>query len=86
MPTTTTGGGREPSSRAFGYSFAVLVLGLGGILVGVAVVESVPATVVGALVAVGYALVYVGFLASLYLDVRGDGTARRDRPMDGESG
>lgn len=86
MPTTNMGGERGPSSRALGYSFVVLVLGLVGILTGIALIETVPTTLVGAIVTIGYAMVYIGFLTSLYLDVRGNGTFRAERPLDGESG
>ena len=86
MPTVTNGEEQEPPVRLLGYSFGLLLLGLVGILVGVVIVESVPATVGGALIAAGYLLVYAGFLASLYLDLRGSDTVRTDRPLDGESG
>lgn len=86
MPTVTNGEEQEPEVRLFGYSFGLLLLGLAGILAGVVLVESVPATLGGALIAAGYLLVYVGFLASLYLDLRGGATPRTERPFDGESG
>lgn len=86
MPTVTNREEQEPPVRLLGYSFGLLLLGLVGILVGVVIVESMPATVGGALIAAGYLLVYAGFLASLYLDLRGGDTVRTDRPLDGESG
>lgn len=86
MPTVTNGEEQEAEVRLLGYSFGLLLLGLVGILLGVVVVERVPATLGGALIAAGYLLVYAGFLASLYLDLRGGETTRTDRPLDGESG
>lgn len=86
MPNVTNGEGQEPEVRLFGYSFGLLLLGLAGILVGVVLVESIPTTLGGALIAAGYLLVYLGFLSSLYLDLRGGATARTERPFDGESG
>lgn len=84
---TVDGENRDgPRARLFGYSFGLLLLGLAGILVGVAIVESVPATLGGAVIAGGFLLVYVGFLTSLYLDLRGPYTSRVSRPLDGESG
>lgn len=86
MATVDSGGAERPRTRLFGYSFGLLLLGLAGILVGVAVVESVPATLGGVLIAGGFLLVYVGFLTSLYLDLRGPCTSQVSRPLDGESG
>jgi hypothetical protein len=86
MATVDNGGEERPRPRLFGYSFALLLFGVVGILVGVVVVESVPATLGGALIAVGFGLVYVGFLTGLYLDLRGPRTAQVSRPLDGESG
>jgi hypothetical protein len=86
MSTLPNGGDEEPSPRLFGYSFGLLLLGLIGILVGVTIVGSVPATLGGALIATGYVLVYVGFLLGFYLDLRNPGTVRTERPLDGESG
>jgi len=78
----------ELPTRLLTYSVGILVLGLLGILGGVTLVEIVPATVWGGLLVFGYVLVYVGFLASLYADLRGGCTASTnpDRPLDGESG
>lgn len=86
MPTRDNGNDEDPEPRLFGYSFGLLVLGLVGILVGVVVLESVPATIGGALIVAGYVLVYAGVLASLYLDLRGSRQIRNERPLDGESG
>lgn len=86
MSTHTNGGEQEPDARKFGYSFGILLLGLVGILGGVMVLNAVPPTVGGAIIAAGYALVYVGFLSSLYLDLRDGRDSFRNRPLDGESG
>lgn len=86
MATGTNGEDEQPATRLFGYSFAVLVLGLVGILVGVVLIDSVPPTLGGGLIVAGYVLLYAGVLASLYLDLRGARTVRNERPLDGESG
>lgn len=83
-PVASDGEGAD--LRRLAYTFGVLLLGLVGILVGVVVVERVPATVGGALIAAGYVLVYAGFLGSLYLDLRDGSSPATDRPFDGESG
>lgn len=86
MATGTNDDDEAPATRLFGYSFALLVLGLVGILVGVVVIDTVPPTLSGGLVVAGYVLVYAAVLASLYLDLRGARTVRNERPLDGESG
>lgn len=83
-PVASEGDGSD--LRSLAYTFAILVLGLVGILVGVVVIQRVPPTVGGAIIALGYVLVYVGFLGSLYLDLRGGSSRSTERPFDGESG
>lgn len=84
--SSVTSDGADSDIRRFAYTFGVLLLGLVGILVGVVVVDRVPATIGGALIVAGYVLVYASFIGSLYLDLRGDGSVIPDRPFDGESG